>query len=1468
MLSNNDIRIVYLDFLQREPTDGELNYSKLNFESELILEEFIIKTSEYKINFLKPSKFSFTYQNDVVSLDKVTNKLEDGKLLGNTKISFITSSKYNEFKKIYIYDNLNQQKNVTNFMNIRFNSSSSNSNMFFEPFNHSQKLFMNECRFQDSFQFIINPIEFINVKIDKYPLITHKSCVLQKITLNSSNNIGINLIHNLENSLYMNTGILTMKNQQSFKYYEHYSQSSNIRLVSLIHSENTSLVNIGIFDHIDNSINNIYYVNLVSGLDTVIYILTSITQKNSELNKHILNNATYLTFEEIIQSHIDFWINTIWNTNLIINEKLSIPLDDLNIMNELNAINKITLFNIICDPFETNIDLDLIGLPILILLKPEFAKKTLHIRSSHVDFENKIIIEFNKTIFNKNDINYFLIKIALLSIHHWNYFRVTKDRNWLSNTGFSFMEKCSKVLLSYNYNNNNTLYNYLIEQSLYFMNQAIFELDYKNELKLPVYNLPYFDDLTNFSPSGTIIKIKLEVFNQLLTICLYNDDDTLIGYRFGGTSGYKLSLIDDTIYKFKLEYDNIKYHIRLIIVSPENGLRINNIVNELDYHMKHRYDPFVDLNSSSFNELELNSDILIGYEFIITDLYDVFKGNINTDYGENAFLTNTITNIIKPTIDYSFEILDRIEPYIIFNSYYNSTFYRSVSKKNFLLYKKSFFDTISDNLTFFSKYKTSNDILTGILEAGLEIMIGDLKSSYKQKYNSSKLFYNKLISNLKGNTLDKHWFEGEFSGELLFIILTNVFELYPYGEIQRDRMKTNEYQLLYLTKNILPEQWKDVSGYNIGIDNQTININNRIFYEDPFLNYPNVSEYTLSHNELQNKIIITLDFTKSFPTSIPSNFNFYFYLQDQTDQTDYTLIENSDELLALASSTSVINQDSITISYIPITNIITSQSNIPITEIQNRIVHFIYDISGNIFKRKTFNINDLSDIITINPIIHATINYEESPFILNLDISYNSLYQFEYTTFSNISFSINYDNIYFNNISYNDTSISYINSSNYTDIDNIFTVDIETTSNIVSSLYNLGTLKLEINENALLYNYTNDLEKILKSNNILISNKDIFPPTISKRKIPIEFIYPPDVISNNYSQLELDTVIYHPITNLYSYNTGLLSSQVNSLLINGNTLINVLSGLSNAIFIIKTPTNEIQYYGVGYNEHNMLMTNNISDYLDTPVRCLALDNTINGSNITDVFITSKFSIIKTLSGKLYGIGNNEKYNLGDYTNINRDTLVENILLNNLLQLNGAFTNIVLNEHCVLVQFGDKTLYIIGEMLPLINTQIPLPLTNINSFLLNNGYKIIRIEAGKQHFKFLLEKEITKDLEWWGIGKNIHHNMCINKNIDDNYNILYLQRLHQIEKLIHGNEYDTEYNGYTISKTENYHFITSHGFPSMCTLIFDITTKEMYKMGTFDEINIDNDWIKLNTNININNNVKFFSLCDKTFVYGN
>ena len=78
MLSTNDVRIVYLEFLHREPSNDEVLNAQNYINSSTDLEKYIQNLAEYTTRFLNPAKFHFTIDDeDVISVDSVNASLKD-----------------------------------------------------------------------------------------------------------------------------------------------------------------------------------------------------------------------------------------------------------------------------------------------------------------------------------------------------------------------------------------------------------------------------------------------------------------------------------------------------------------------------------------------------------------------------------------------------------------------------------------------------------------------------------------------------------------------------------------------------------------------------------------------------------------------------------------------------------------------------------------------------------------------------------------------------------------------------------------------------------------------------------------------------------------------------------------------------------------------------------------------------------------------------------------------------------------------------------------------------------------------------------------------------------------------------------------------------------------------------------------------------------------------------------------------
>ena len=279
------------------------------------------------------------------------------------------------------------------------------------------------------------------------------------------------------------------------------------------------------------------------------------------------------------------------------------------------------------------------------------------------------------------------------------------------------------------------------------------------------------------------------------------------------------------------------------------------------------------------------------------------------------------------------------------------------------------------------------------------------------------------------------------------------------------------------------------------------------------------------------------------------------------------------------------------------------------------------------------------------------------------------------------------------------------------------------------------------------------------------------------------------------------------------------------------------------------------------------MTNTLSDSLHSLKSCVALDQLVSstGSDIQEVHTTNTFSMVLLENGKVYGIGYNESFNLGDGTMTNRTTFVESSVINDLASGLGApITRLVLNDKAVLIQFGNNTLYGLGDIDPIFVTEsMPVELTEMNVML--SGYAIERIDSGDKHFKFVLDHNGTK--EWWGIGLNRYNNMGLDRNVDANIEYTgRFHRLHTIERFVNGKLYDKGYTGVHSSTPDSAYIVKSHDLPTTSVIVLDTITNKIYMIGTFypqdDTVIPEPDWVDVDM---IETVPKFLSMCGRGFV---
>nr|QOI90439.1 hypothetical protein HWQ62_00303 [Pyramimonas orientalis virus] len=1418
MLETHNIRISYLKHLLREPSELEILNVQSSFNTIEELEKLILDSQEYKTTH---DLFSYDYQfdndNNIYTISNFTAEYNKGFSLTNGVVGMETNTHYNKSTNVYVKD-ANNTYDAFAFNDVSFTFS---NNEVLTSLNHTQTLHMNDCKFID----ILTLDNRLNVTVEKYPLHTYQSCFLQKITLSSTNEENVTMYHNFEEALEFNTYTIPLNN-----IFENFSQ---------LKGEEVTLTNVYSFQEHnveyqgytvgDKVIKNKFTLKVMANIPYVLYIISCSTINSHGVNiNEYLQNIRLHTYGEVIGNHTIAW-NKKWNTKLNITNKETLSHNDV-LVPRMNFLIKNALFNIYSNVHSTDY---MFHVPILILLKPTLAKVALN----HLIKTN----DSNLSTFSGSGV----FKSSLLSIHVWNYFRTSKDKHWLQNTGFPAMQKIADFIadfltdnsvkfttaLNKDSQNNNVLTNYMASMALQYTNQAIYELNYlyidKYKLLADSLIIQYITQDVQVPVSDTNLSIRLGEKDDLFHYDFYDSQNNNLGYQFGGDSGHKLSLLSNTVYDFTVDESLVNHPIKF--VSSNN----------------------IDILISS--NISINSDKLKGYAFFSEcNFHSTFKEHFNHTYGTNAFISHSLDNVVLPYDNYNFEMMEYAEPLLMFNSYYN----------NKLSKLPNFMDTIKDNISYYSNYSSNNNHNT-ILEAGLHGLVSQYESRYVNKRSHINLFYNKLLPTIDTN---EPWSDGVFSLMTLFVIVTCLFELTPQGETTKDRIMTKSYGMKYTTRNVLPDPFKQMTITNTGTNDRLCTINNSVYVDAPFNASIEGIRYSILLDDSAHTMTINPDFGMIFPTGLPSDTEYKLLMDTFVPTTSNEvdgIVEQTYRTLEDVRTNPMASSSNIVISYTPLINTIESTEPVLIDEFHNKIV-YLYVNSGGAEKLTHTEYKLLTDTTTqsTNPTVSATLSFESSD-VLHMDMVFNSQDQTYYDIFSNLAINISYDNFVIDpNITY--TFAGTHSMSNHIDESRV-SIQITTATPIASTNYDVGRLTFLLNENNM-KNISQTMVPISgtvlssKEKNIVITNGHIFPPLVHTiDNMPVDFVFPPTMMSDAYIPSDQS---YFPITDVTISSGFALDSQgeINTFLQQSDKHIyDIVGNTGNIIFTTRNNTNNTQkeYYGIGNNSNNVLMLTNVGlNEAITPTRCQLLEDymTSKAAQVKEMVKTNSFVMILDSQNNVHGVGYNESYNIGNGTNVNTNTLSESTLINNL---SGTITHIVVNDKATLIVTDSTMVYGLGESLmfnylveivdPPMDTPLvletPTVITSINTFLQSNNYTIVRVDSGLQHFKFLLMNN-NGDTEWWGVGNNQYNSMGVGAYIDYDFNIKYMTRLHQIERFIHAKEYDASYTGPKASSPTNYHLMRSKGSSTSFTSIVDVATKDVYVIGTMDAGGtIYDDWTK-------------------------
>lgn len=301
-----------------------------------------------------------------------------------------------------------------------------------------------------------------------------------------------------------------------------------------------------------------YKIHIINGL------MTSFDFENpaEEIKRIVFNVMNKSTSPQgvanlIRTEHTNSWVN-IWNTDINITPKAGITSAELDKIQVLKRNVRYSLYNIYSsireninleiNPFNLSVidydgsilyDGDLWLIPLLLFIKPDVARVLIEYRHKMIDTARQLAAGYgykgtkfpyvNDTIGYKNALYWdtsgpmSIFNTALVAVNVWNYFRITKDRDWLQTKGYTILKEIADFLASavekspdntYHLRNvvsiggvqsldQNSFTNNVVRLALRSAIEASYELNYMvKELWLNTYYylpLSYFPNPLNFA---------------------------------------------------------------------------------------------------------------------------------------------------------------------------------------------------------------------------------------------------------------------------------------------------------------------------------------------------------------------------------------------------------------------------------------------------------------------------------------------------------------------------------------------------------------------------------------------------------------------------------------------------------------------------------------------------------------------------------------------------------------------------------------------------------------------------------------------------------------------------------------------------------------------------------------------------------------------------------------------------------
>jgi hypothetical protein len=1447
MSFESDIRIVYLKLLRREPSADEISQS---FDKDIFfLEQEIKESNEYKLTkgyFFADSFYDVS--NNTYSFSNVINdRNKKGIYLGNDYLNL----------NILLYDKSVENKVSDNFKYYDFKDITNIQFSWGEPLHQTHTLYLNDAYLKHQLEY-----ENAQISIEKYCLHSFKTCFLQKVSINASisSTIDINHLFDSEMSSYV-------------LYYK--SQSINFLEV---HEEDVVITNMYLCNNQDflhngqNTSANSFTVPLMANEERIFYVYTSILHKDniSEHNsKEILLNLLNYSDLEIISGH-----KTCWDKRWY--KRYDFELREY--ISKRQEFEKL-IFNFHYSLYKlySNIYVnDLVySIPNLLVLDPELALKVIqsYIYYMRNDYNTaKYYSRDGKFLtFQKNNIGLQINQSALLNIHIWIYYVVSKNINWFLTEGYPTMLMNAQFLmncirddsisnsLSFDgfQQTNNAFTIHITKMALNMTTVAQYEFiifrvfDGATDKEIDAEEFTFttglyvqYMNLGYKSVSDSSIEVRCEKINNMFCYTFYTSLDELIGYKFSEQYGYQLELGLNREITFNLDESIAQ---KPILFYDTNGFII-----------RHKYSNNVDETLlSNVNVLSTDDSITINTNDVKSYsclTIDVYKNDFNTLYGDNAFITEhglTSNNVIVPFSNYT--------------DTYNSDTVAEIFTVLTNFYDNKNFYNVEENVSFYGSDDSSN-VQNRLLQSGMMLKLGQQTSNYKVRQTLMNTYKEVLFDLNKDSVLG----EDQHNNIIVYNMLYNLLGF-----------KFNAQGLIYESSNVFPEEIDKISiRYNHSYDNFT----NVLQQSYTFLNLEDVITIDFKYNEMKEYVQIVVDILPVYP--IYSLNDVEIYVDD---------VERDESFFTTESKINKIYYSQTTDSFDTLTYI---------QELTNQYIHLKLDngVISNYFVKYFDEITDTYGSDMLYPTLNAHLSFEDKC-TFNLEIVFNSQTFNRYELFNSLNINLNYEDDLLDIVSETDPYGFETNSNCIISYDN---------SNIFNIIYNendkagsvvIGNLKLELIEfdvfsritplfplngtvvvegitKNILFDKTNyppivrELAKDYKYNidTYVIENEDVISLLYDEIVLPVEHVLSSG--NNVYEQLghgdvdptlnsgNLIRINENIKTNLRHLNNA---NELNAFLDSKNAkLLDITCSDYSTLFRI-IENDVVELYGIGKNSNDALMVNDISNTdVISITRCDKFHNFLN----TNQYNIEDFNIIQTVSSTMlyskdyvYAIGNNENYNLGIDTTQSTE-IVESVQIINLIkEENSRINKIILNNSSTIIYLDNNNVYGLGESvmfkyLTTISSSIWLPtpteLDVINNFVNINDYVIERIEGGSLHLKFLLVSLKTLEKEWWGVGRNRFNSMGLTPHItEDDYDvdIKHMVRLNQIEAFIHGNKFDESYTGPSAKNANKVNLIPNYGISTYHTAIYDEETRDIYVLGALSlnesesEITTITQWTK-------------------------